>query len=166
MSVEMAIQNRQRRCTIDVRFLKKITRAIIADEPQNICDHQIGILIVPAEKMAAFNRQFLQHSGSTDVITLEYDESDKTPDGMRRIQGDIIISIDDAIQQAKTFRTTWQSELVRYIIHGILHLRGYQDTKPAARRLMKREENRLLKEITRSFPLSRLGTRSRPTSKR
>jgi ssRNA-specific RNase YbeY (16S rRNA maturation enzyme) len=54
--------------------------------------------------------------------------------------------------------------LARYVIHGVLHLRGFDDLRPADRRKMKREENRLLKEIARLFPLSKLGTRPKLAS--
>jgi probable rRNA maturation factor len=70
--------------------------------------------------------------------------------------GEIFISVDDAVAQARQFRTTWPAELVRYVIHGILHLRGYDDLTPAARRTMKKEENRLLSGVRRGFPLSKL----------
>jgi probable rRNA maturation factor len=59
--------------------------------------------------------------------------------------------------QARQFRTSWQSELVRYIIHGVLHLRGFDDIRPADRRKMKREENRLLRAAGRLFRLRNLG---------
>jgi probable rRNA maturation factor len=68
----------------------------------------------------------------------------------------MFICIDDAMAQARQFRTSWQSELARYIIHGILHLRGFDDIRAADRRKMKREENRLLRETSRLFPLSKL----------
>jgi probable rRNA maturation factor len=82
----------------------------------------------------------------------------------QHVHGEIFISIDDAKSQAREFRTSWQSELARYVIHGVLHLRGFDDLRPADRRKMKREENRLLKEIARLFPLSKLGTRPKLAS--
>jgi rRNA maturation RNase YbeY len=106
--------------------------------------------------MAALNQRFLRHAGSTDVITLEYDEWERWPEDEEWTFGDIFICVDEAIGQARRFRTTWPRELVRYLIHGLLHLRGYKDSTRAARRLMKREENRLLKQIAGSFPLSKL----------
>ena len=72
------------------------------------------------------------------------------------VHGEIFICIDDAVKQARQFRTTWQSELVRYLIHGVLHLVGYDDLTPAGRRAMKREENRLLRMLSRQFSLRRL----------
>ena len=64
--------------------------------------------------------------------------------------------MDEAVLQARKFDTSWQSEIVRYIIHGVLHLVGFDDSSAGARRKMKREENRRLREITRCFPLSKL----------
>ena len=66
------------------------------------------------------------------------------------------ISIPDAVKQACEFRTTWQSELVRYALHGLLHLRGFDDLEPAPRRRMKCEEERLLKLVRARFPLRQL----------
>ena len=66
----------------------------------------------------------------------------------------------EAVDQARQFRTKWESELVRYLIHGVLHLCGYDDQRPADRRRMKREEDRLLKQIGRLFPIKKLRIRS------
>ena len=54
------------------------------------------------------------------------------------------------------FGATWQSEIIRYLAHGILHLEGYNDTETGPRRAMKREENRLVKELSRRFDLGKL----------
>ena len=62
--------------------------------------------------------------------------------------------LDEAVKQAREFRTTWQSELARYVVHGVLHLRGYDDLAPAPRRRMKREENRLVRKLALHFGLS------------
>ncbi len=161
MSVDLVLRNRQRLRKIDGQYLRRIALAVVADELKadprfDSCRGEIGIHIVTARRMAGLNRRFLGHGGSTDVITLEYDPWDKgTPDG-RWTFGEIFVCIDEAIAQAKRFRTTWQSEVARYVIHGILHLRGYDDLQPAARRRMKREETRLLKEIAHRFPLRNL----------
>ena len=72
------------------------------------------------------------------------------------LQGELFICLEVAVTQAQQFRTTWTSELARYIIHGLLHLSGYDDLSPGPRRVMKREENRLLRAASKSFPLVRL----------
>jgi ssRNA-specific RNase YbeY (16S rRNA maturation enzyme) len=64
--------------------------------------------------------------------------------------------MDEAVSQGRKFGVSWQSETVRYVVHGILHLLGHDDLRVAARCKMKCEENRLLRVITRRFPLSKL----------
>jgi rRNA maturation RNase YbeY len=58
--------------------------------------------------------------------------------------------------QAREFRTTWQSEITRYLVHGVLHLLGHDDSRPAKRRNMKQAENRRLRELSRRFSLAHL----------
>jgi probable rRNA maturation factor len=151
---------------IDLRYLRRIARSVIEDElritPGLIRSrYEIGIHIVASREMIALNQRFLGHAGTTDVITLDYDEWEREPIGEAWTFGDIFICIDEAISQARRFHTDWTSELVRYLIHGLLHLRGRDDSNPAARRLMKGDEDRLLKEIARSFPLRKLTRNSR-----
>ncbi len=67
------------------------------------------------------------------------------------LHGEIFICVDEAIAQARKYAPRWQSEIVRYVIHGILHLLGHDDSRPAARRRMKREENRLLRRLAGKF---------------
>ena len=76
--------------------------------------------------------------------------------GDSRLHGEIFICLDDAVAQARAWRTTWQSELTRYVIHGVLHLSGYDDLAPAPRRVMKRRENALLRRAAQRFALSKL----------
>jgi probable rRNA maturation factor len=77
------------------------------------------------------------------------------------LYGEIFISIDDALIYASRFRVPWQSEVARYLVHGVLHLEGFDDTDPAARRVMKRRENRLLKELSARFDLAKMDRKCR-----
>jgi len=156
LSGRLAIANRQRVVSLNTRLLRDITKALLTDV-LGLEDFDLALIIVRAREMARVNQTFLQHEGSTDVITFDYAES-ALPAGLgKRVHGEIFICIDDTIAQAREFRTSWQSELARYVIHGVLHLRGYDDIRAADRRKMKREENRLLKEMARLFPLKELG---------
>ena len=134
-----------------MRLLRTITLSLLT-ELLKLEDFELAICIVHAPEMAKINETFLQHSGSTDVITFDYSDNPSSV-----LHGEIFICIDDALVQAREFRTSWQSEITRYVIHGILHLLGFDDLNPAARRKMKREENRLLKKVSSLFPLRKLG---------
>ncbi len=145
--------NRQKSRKIQVAILRKIARCLLEDLLPKVSGYELAIHLVGAEEMARVNMTFLQHEGSTDVITFDYGEGKRG----KTVEGELYISVDDAVVQSKEFHTTWQSELVRYVVHGVLHLRGHDDLKPAARRVMKREENRLLKELSKCFALGKLG---------
>lgn len=152
---QLHVANRQRTKKINTRLLKKIINDLFQD--LEIAGAELGIALVGAKEMARVNWQFLQHEGSTDVITFDHAEKRKVKSGKRKIlHGELFICVDDAVQQAKEFGTNWQSEVVRYVVHGVLHLLGYDDLKPHLRRTMKREENRLVRRLEQRFSLAQL----------
>ena len=73
------------------------------------------------------------------------------------LHGEIFVCLDEAVAQARRFRATWQSELVRYIVHGVLHLLGYDDQHGPAREKMKSAENTLVRHLARQYDYSQLG---------
>jgi probable rRNA maturation factor len=153
--MNVVIASRQRARKINRRLLKRITAALLAD--LKIESVELGIHLVATPEMTRLNEKFLRHAGPTDVITFNYlVPSSQTPDPRPKIHGEIFICVNEAVTQARKFGTTWQSEVVRYVVHGLLHLLGFDDASPGARRKMKREENRRLRELSRRFPLSKL----------
>lgn len=154
MTRTVSLHNRQRGFRVDTRLLKELTVGVLESEFSRH-SWEIEIYLIGARRMAEINQEYLQHEGSTDIITFDYG------DPATHLHGELFISLDDALKQAKEFGTTWQTELARYVIHGILHLAGYDDLEPAARKKMKQAENRLVRQAARRFPLSKLGTRTR-----
>ena len=69
----------------------------------------------------------------------------QTRDLRPEIHGELFVCVDEAILHARGFRTSWQSEVIRYVVHGVLHLLGHDDHRAADRRKMRQEENRLLR---------------------
>jgi probable rRNA maturation factor len=102
--------------------------------------------------MARLNEQHLRHSGPTDVITFDY----RDPAQPRWLAGDIFVCVPVAVEQSTTFHVSWQQELVRYVVHGILHLLGHDDQSAAKRAVMKKAENRLVRTLGRRFRLARI----------
>jgi rRNA maturation RNase YbeY len=73
------------------------------------------------------------------------------------LHGEIFVCLDEAVSQARQFHTTWQSEVVRYVVHGVLHLLGYDDLDTRARRKMKKAEDALVGRLARQFDFRGLG---------
>jgi probable rRNA maturation factor len=154
-SFVLSVANRQRTKKNNPRLLKQIVSALLTELA--ITQAELGITLVGAKEMARVNWQFLQHEGSTDVITFDHTEKRKAESGKRKVlHGELFICVDDAVAQAKEFKTDWQSEVVRYVIHGVLHLLNHDDLQPTARRKMKREENRLMRRLAKRFSLAQL----------
>lgn len=86
------------------------------------------------EKILEVNRQFLHHDYYTDVITFDYSSQ-------RRISGDIFISLDTVRSNAELFQRSYNEELMRVVIHGVLHLCGINDKGPGEREIMEAHEN-------------------------
>jgi probable rRNA maturation factor len=152
MRSKLSIRNRQRIRPVDCKLLARVTRALLRNLLQKE-SFDLSVCLVDAPESTRLNEKFLQHRGSTDVITFDYGDASEP----ELLSGEIFVCLDEAVKQARRFRTSWQSELVRYVVHGILHLCGYDDRKPRARRTMKREEDRLVKQLTARFAVRQLG---------
>jgi probable rRNA maturation factor len=158
--MNIVIANRQRAKKINLRQLKQITDGLL--EELQITEAELGVNLVGAKEMAALNETFLRHEGSTDVITFDHAEKRKAESRkQKQLHGEIFICVEEAVLQARKFKTTWPSEIVRYVVHGILHLLGHGDLKPDLRRKMKLEENRLLRGLSRKFSLAQIARRSK-----
>jgi len=143
--------NRQKCRVLSLALLRRMAQHLL-EQSRARRKYELGIHLIGAFEMTELNETFLGHSGSTDVITFNHQEA--ADDG--NLHGEIFISVDDAVAQAGRFGATWQSEIIRYLAHGILHLEGHNDTETGPRRAMKREENKLVKELSRRFDLDKL----------
>jgi probable rRNA maturation factor len=153
--MSVAVTNFQRARKINLRLLKKITGTLLVE--LEVEEAELAICLVDKAEMTRINETFLQHGGSTDVITFDYSAPQSgTRDVTPKIHGEIFACVDEAIVQARKFNTNWQSEIVRYVVHGVLHLTGHDDRRLAARKKMKREENRLLAGLSHRFSLAQL----------
>ncbi len=159
MSGTLVLLNRQDACRVNSRILRQITKALLRDVLR-LESFELGIALVSSAEIARLNSTFLGHQGETDVITFDYANTvgQAHRDSPQLLCGEIFLCPEEALTQAHRFRTTWQSELTRYLIHGVLHLRGYDDTRPVARRKMKQEEDRLLRRLARQFDLRTVGS--------
>lgn len=98
---------------------------------------EIAYIFVDDEKILEVNRQYLGHDYYTDIITFDYCEGDV-------ISGDLFISLDTVRTNAEQVVATYEEELHRVIIHGILHLCGINDKGPGEREIMEAAEDKAL----------------------
>lgn len=98
---------------------------------------EVSYIFCDDAKILEVNQQYLQHDYYTDIITFDYTEGD-------RISGDLFISVDTVRSNAEQFEQSFDKELHRVIIHGILHLCGIDDQSPEQRANMIENENKAL----------------------
>lgn len=110
---------------------------ILLKKELNFTINNLEISFVNSADIIQVNREYLKHKNSTDIITFDYAKLNSS------LEGEIIISYDDALYNSKRFRTSINAELLRLIIHGVLHLLGYKDKKSNERRAMKLKEDLL-----------------------
>lgn len=102
----------------------------------------IGYLFCDDEHILEVNRHFLQHDYYTDIITFDYSRG-------RMISGDMVISLETVASNAKQIGATYDDELLRVVIHGILHLCGINDKGPGEREIMERNEDEALNMLSK-----------------
>lgn len=86
------------------------------------------------DRIIEVNRQFLNHDYFTDIITFDYSSH-------KRISGDMFISLDTVKSNAELFQRAYNEEIMRVVIHGVLHLCGINDKGPGEREIMEAHEN-------------------------
>ena len=140
----ITVSNRQRRWKIDARRLAAIAERAreLVEAPQ----FHLGIVLVNDVVIATLNTRYHHTQGPTDVLSFDYG----------RGQCELVISVERAVDQARRCRTTPGHELVLYVVHGILHLCGYNDLAAPQRRRMRAAERRLMSRLGKHFELNRV----------
>ena len=96
----------------------------------------VNVSLIDDSEIQRVHTQFMDNPDPTDVITFPYGE-----------EGDVLISVETAARQAEELGASFEREIATYLIHGLLHLAGYDDTTPAAREEMERLQESLLTEV-------------------
>ena len=120
---------------IDFRMCKKWIDNVVKKEKYVVSD--ISIIFCSDAYLLQINQQYLNHNYYTDIVTFDYSEKGK-------ISGDLFISIDTVESNSKKFSTNFMNELHRVIIHGILHLLGYNDKSEDETVIMRKKEDQYL----------------------
>ena len=126
---------------------KKSIHSLIK-ELKTILNFEIRIFeinFITSEDIININTQYLGHKNSTDIITFNYSGENNNFDG------EIYISLEDALENSKKFKVSFDNEIIRLVIHGVLHMLGYDDIKATDKKKMKVLENSLVARFKNKF---------------
>lgn len=130
---QIDVTNQQEQHPIDASRLKTAVRHILDDAP--FSSAVISLAIVDDPTIHDLNRRFLDHDYATDVLSFVLESTDE------RLEGEVIVSADTAARLAGAWHWSPADELLLYVIHGTLHLVGYDDTTPETRQEMRARED-------------------------
>lgn len=108
---------------------------------------ELQVNFVSPSKIIQINKKYLNHHFSTDIITFDYSNNKK------KLDSELYISVEDARFNSKRFGVTFEHEIVRLVIHGVLHLLGYDDKTAVKKKKMKRLEDKLLFDFVNKITL-------------
>jgi rRNA maturation RNase YbeY len=129
------------------REIQEIVKSVLNDLSVELYSLQINIL--SDSQILELNKKYLNHDYKTDIITFNYSNE------LSIIDGEIFISLEDAEINAVRYDVSLRDELLRLIIHGILHLVGYDDKISRDKKKMKLKENYFLKKINNEINYSK-----------
>lgn len=107
---------------------------------------EVSVLLVDDEGIRELNRSYRGIDQPTDVLAFSQREG-LDQEVNPNLLGDIVVSVETALVQSKTYKQSLEREISLYLIHGLLHLLGYDDTEPLARARMFRRQEEILKQI-------------------
>lgn len=148
---DIEISNQQAHVAIDEDFLREVAERTLAEE--GVAEAEISVAIVDNATIHDLNRRYLEHDFETDVLSFllesspapEFTPGAPGPRGAgRRIEGEIILSAEMAARRAAEFLWSPHEETVLYLVHGLLHLVGYDDLTEPEQRVMREREGAIL----------------------
>ena len=139
---QITVRNLQRKVPVDVVDLEKFARKAAElclrlprkKKTELVQLPEISVLIVSDRKIASLHRRFTSESGPTDVITFQH--------------GEIFVSAESGRRNARRFGNALARELRLYVVHGLLHLHGFEDRDSASARTMEVTQRKILREVS------------------
>ena len=127
---------------VSSKAVKKAMSAVLDGEDKDYAC--ISVLLVSDDEIKEVNKKYLGHDYATDVLTFPL-HIDSDP-----IEGEIYVSLQTTERNSKVFNNSHSSEIIRVVIHGLLHLTGYDDSTSKSREKMKKKEDQYLNLIADS----------------
>ena len=149
--VKIRISNINRAYKLNEAFIKGTVKKILEIVKPGVAE--LEVVFLDDNSMRSLNRRFRTRDRSTDVLSFKIDLNEFA---LKGFLGEIFISLDTALKNARAFKAGFADEVVLYLVHGILHLAGYDDEKANERLAMSKKESYILKHLCRNEDLSKV----------
>ncbi len=137
---KIAVASPQEAVPIDARHFRAVVRAVL--EGEGVADYEISLAFVDNPTIHCLNARYLKHDEPTDILTFPLSEPDA-----KKLGGELVLGAEVAQLQAAERGHDVQTELTLYVIHGLLHLCGFDDHDDEDIRLMRERERHYLSRL-------------------
>ena len=143
--MDIQIKNLQRAIALNCPQIKKIVKAIL--KYQRVKEATLSFVFVTNRTIKVLNKKFLGRSYETDVLSFDLRDPSQRRSANKFVIGEIVISTEMAVKNAKVFGNDLRNEVALYITHGILHLLGYDDHRSKEIKRMRARERMIIKHL-------------------
>jgi probable rRNA maturation factor len=147
MSIEVEVSDTQAHIKVDRADVIRLVRSVLLAEHRAVAS--ISIALVDNQTIHRLNRENLGHDWPTDVITFPLSAPDEPA-----CQGELVVSTEMAVETARELGLDAGAELALYLVHGLLHLSGYDDSNETVAAVMSRRQAELLASFAKSWRAS------------
>lgn len=128
--------------SVDDDVLEALVRHVIDAEDGELVS--LNVVLSDHETVRRLNREYLDHDYNTDVLSFSLRPDDASDDASLVVDGEVYVDLDTASERHGEFDTSFEDEACRYVVHGVLHLLGYDDATDAGQTTMHALEDRYL----------------------
>ena len=135
---KISVHSPQETVPVDKGRVREIARTVL--EGEDVKDYEISLAFVDNTTIHRLNKQYLDHDEPTDVLSFPYSAGNA-----KKLEGELVVGVEVAQEQATERGHDVQAELALYVVHGLLHLCGYDDKSAGAEKEMRERERHYLK---------------------
>lgn len=127
---------------LDEEVLESLIRRVVEAEDGSLV--HVSVVLADHETVRRLNRSYLEHDYNTDVLSFSLRDPDASTD---TVEGEVYVDLDTASERHDEFETSFEREAYRYVVHGVLHLLGYDDATEAGQDTMRAKEDQYLDAV-------------------
>ncbi|MDD3374805.1 MAG: rRNA maturation RNase YbeY [Candidatus Omnitrophica bacterium] len=140
MAIQLTVKNLQKKIPINLNLIKQKIVSILCSE--NVLDADLSVVFLTDQRIRTLNKKYLNHDYATDVLSFDLLSHQKISKN-KYLEGEIFVSAETAYRNAKIYGSTASQELMLYVVHGILHLLGYNDKTVLDIKKMRAKEQQI-----------------------
>jgi len=141
----LAIEHDHPSLDLDEKTLDRLIRYTVDAEGASLV--HVSLVLTDHETVRRLNQDYLDHDYNTDVLSFSLRTEDEAADA---VEGEVYVDLDTAAERHEEFDTSFEREAYRYVVHGVLHLLGYDDATESGQEAMRVQEDDVLEAVLSS----------------